>query len=206
MKEKLAAIAKSFSKAILAFFTTIALGITFFMAYIMMAPDDWPKPFYLVYRIPTAVPASEAVAHAAEAEPVQASVPTEPPPAAEVEIRAGQGLMVETGTKIVNLAEPSGRRYIKVNIVLEYAPTDLEYYTMGEEEKTEYLTEFYAEIETKQPVINDLLITLLSSQTFESVYTAEGKETLRTQIIDFINTRLPEYRVIFVYFTEFVVQ
>lgn len=203
MKEKLSNLTKYISRGIFAFFATMALGITFFMAYIMIAPDDWPKPFYLVYRIPT--PAPESVAHAAEAEE-SPFVPTEPPPAAEVEIRAGQGIMVDTGTKIVNLSEPSGRRYIKVNIVLEFAPTDLEYYTMGEEEKIAYLTTFDEEINAKLPVINDLLITQLSSQTFESVYTADGKETLREQITDLINTRLPEYRVIFVYFTEFVVQ
>ncbi|MCB9134619.1 MAG: flagellar basal body-associated FliL family protein [Anaerolineales bacterium] len=202
MKEKLSSLRKKLTWVMVAFFSTIALGITFFMAYIMIAPDDWPKPFYLVYRIPT--PSADSVAHAAE--PTTVAVPTEPPPAVPVEIRAGQGLMVDTGTKIVNLAEPSGRRYIKVNIVLEFAPTDLGYYTMGEEEKIAFENEFFAEIETKLPVINDLLITQLSSQTFESVYTADGKETLRIQITDLLNTRLPEYRVIFVYFTEFVVQ
>lgn len=202
MKEKLASLGKKFTWVLVAFFATIALGITFFMAYIMIAPDDWPKPFYLQYRAVT--PSAENVAHAAE--PTLAPIPTEPPPAVAVEIRAGQGLMVDTGAKIVNLAEPSGRRYIKVNIVLEFAPTDLEYYTMGEEEKIAYETEFFAEIDTKLPVINDLLITELSSQTFESVYTADGKETLREQITELLNTRLPEYRVIFVYFTEFVVQ
>lgn len=205
MKDKLASLGKKLTWVMVAFFSTIALGITFFMAYIMIAPDDWPKPFYLEYRVPVASTESSGnVAHAAE--PTSNPVPTEPPPAVTVEIRAGQGLMVETGTKIVNLAEPSGRRYIKVNIVLEFAPTDLEYYTMGEEEKIAYETEFFAEIDTKMPVINDLLITELSSQTFESVYTADGKETLREQITDLLNTRLPEYRVIFVYFTEFVVQ
>ncbi len=204
MKEKLSTIGKYFSKGLFAFFATLALGITFFMAYIMLAPDEWPKPFRLVYIIPT--PAPETVAHAAEPETEGVILPTEPPPAAEVEIRAGQGLMVDTGTKIVNLSEPSGRRYIKVNIVLEFAPTDLEYYTMPQEEKDVYLTAFFEEINAKQPVMNDLLITLLSSQTFESVYTADGKEMLRQQITDLINTRLPEYRVIFVYFTEFVVQ
>lgn len=203
MKEKMSSLSKYVIRGGLGFLITLALGITFFMAYIMFAPDEWGKPFYLSYAFPTQAPESESVAHAAEEESI---VPTEPPPAAAVEIRAGQGLMVDTGTKIVNLSEPSGRRYIKVNIVLEFAPTDLEYYTMAEETKNEYLTEFFAEIETKQPVINDLLITLLSSQTFESVYTADGKETLRQEITNLINKRLPEYRVIFVYFTEFVVQ
>jgi flagellar basal body-associated protein FliL len=47
---------------------------------------------------------------------------------------------------------------------------------------------------------------MLASQTYESVYTAEGKEQLRTRLMETINTQLPEYRVIYVYFTEFVVQ
>ncbi len=205
-------------------------GLNLAMAYIMFAPDSWPKPFYLAYQFPTesateAGSATEArsatetgettatghntnVAKAAAAEGNEAgyNAPTQPAPAALLEIRAGQGLMIDTGAKIVNLAEASGRRYIRVNIILEFAPTDLEYYTMAAEEKAAYVTAFTEDVNARLPAINDTIITLLSSKTFEDVYTAEGKENVRQEIMNQINSRLPEYRVIFVYFTEFVVQ
>ncbi len=198
-----------------------SLLLTLFMAYIMLAPDDLPKPFYLSYQYSETE--SEDDGHQDSSKPVsdshgessggghgEASSSYEPPtseaPAALLEIRAGQGLMVDTGTKIVNLAEPTGRRYIRVNVILEFAPTDLEFYSMAHEEQTAYQSAFNEDISTKLPVINDSLISLLSSKTFEDVYTAEGKEAVRHEIMSMLNSRLPEYRIIFVYFTEFVVQ
>jgi flagellar FliL protein len=56
------------------------------------------------------------------------------------------------------------------------------------------------------PAINDSLITLISSKSFEQINTAEGKEMLRLEIMDLVNSRLTEYHVIAIYFTEFVVQ
>ncbi len=194
------------------------VGVNLAMAYIMFAPDTWPKPFYLMYSYP------QAAASAAEQTPVpeailQEGVPSASaaadesakpnkasPPTAPLEIRPGQGLMVDTGSKIVNLVDPTGRRYLRAGIVLELAPKDLRYYVMTPEEKKAFLDEFNAEINGILPVINDIIITALSTQTFESVYTAEGKEKLRKQIMDTVNQQLPEQRVIFVYFTEFVVQ
>jgi flagellar FliL protein len=114
--------------------------------------------------------------------------------------------MIDTGTKIVNLVDPSGRKYLRSTIVLEFAPKDLRYYTMSEEERLAFLETFKADVDTRLPVINDVVISLLGSQSFESVYTAQGKEDLRKAIMDRLNGMLTEYRVIYVYFTEFVVQ
>jgi flagellar basal body-associated protein FliL len=197
------------------------LGINLAVAYIMFAPDAWPKPFYLTYQFPAQTAAEEAaaaentehtsdepVAHAAAPEEGSESSSTgeETAPVVPLEIRAGQGLMVDTGTKIVNLVDPTGRRYLRAGIVLEFAPTDLRYYTMVAEEKTLFVEEFNTEITALLPIMNDVIITALSTQTFETVYTADGKELLRSQIMDTINAKFPEQRVIFVYFTEFVVQ
>lgn len=204
------------------------VGINLAMAYIMFAPDSLPKPFYLQYAPPpqsTEVLASEAAlegnqpAHdpeadvsttnqSGEAQQVANNSDSEvtPHPIAPIELRPGQGIMTDTGTKIVNLIDPTGRRYLRAGIVLEFAPADLTYYTMPVEEKAVYLETFNEEINTIKPVINDIIITLLSTQSFESVYTAEGKEELRQALIDTINSQLPDHHVIFVYFTEFVVQ
>jgi flagellar FliL protein len=188
----------------------ILVSMVFFMAYIMFAPDSFPKPFHLVYfsgseeaaveEEPT-TPESHGKSSATKAEE-----PVEGPTTVQLEMRPGQGIMLDTGSKIVNLVDPTGRKYLRVGIVLEFAPTDLKYYTMEGEEKTLYNEEFKTELNSMLPVINDIIITLLSSQTYESVYTAQGKEALRVDLMNKINAQLPEHRVIFVYFTEFVVQ
>lgn len=200
--------------------------LTFFMAYIMLAPDNWPKPFYLSYQYSgdtvaestnssheeTATESSshEATSSSSSSHGEEGEVvfeePDSPAPSALLEIRPGQGIVIDTGTKIVNLAEPTGRQYIRVNVVLEYSPTDLSYYSMAAEEKLAYETGFIESIDARMPVINDGLISLLSSKGFEEVYTAEGKEHIRQEITEMLNTKIPEYRVIYVYFTEFVVQ
>lgn len=186
------------------------------MGYIMFAPDDLPKPFYLSYAgdpltAPVATSASasshagEAVAHAAEDGP-QVVLVYEP----------GQGVMVETGTKIVNLADPGGRRYLKASITIEVAPPvsaagSAETASSGGHGSSETaedpaMTAFNEAMAKRMPIINDIITTLLSGKTFESIYTVEGKESLRQEILTQLNERLPDLQVIAVYFTEFVVQ
>lgn len=191
------------------------VAIQMFMAYIMFFPDSFPKPFYLAYYMPTPKPTQNPKQEVVEVP----SLPLNPPPAYAAPatspetgqstgryISPGHGLMIETGSKIINLSEPGGRKYIRVNVVLEFEPNDMEYYKMAAEEQAAYKAAFEEEINTKMPVINDCLITLISSKTFEDIYTTEGKETLRKEIIDTLSIKLPEYRLIYVYLTEFVVQ
>lgn len=203
--------------------------INLWIAYIMFAPDTMPKPFYLSYQTQPGQanqpaqqtsPAAHGAAEPAAAPPAQAVVPKAP--SVPLEIKAGQGIMFDTGTKIVNLADPSGRRYIKTNIILEYAPNDITYFLEAKEEPAAesgghgggegaapvltYADRFKQELEPKRPLIDDTIITLLSSKTFDQVYSSGGKEQLRKEIMALLNSRMPEYRIIFVYFTEFTVQ
>ena len=125
------------------------------------------------------------------------------PPALPV---PGEGVLFDVGTKVINLADPGGRRYLKVGIVLEFAPHDTAWYTMATEQRAELQALFETEMGTKQPVIEDLVISIISSKSFEQVYTLEGKEGLRQEIINRINQLLPTQLVMYVYFNEFVVQ
>jgi flagellar FliL protein len=54
--------------------------------------------------------------------------------------------------------------------------------------------------------MDDTVITLLSTKTYEELYTAEGKEHLREEIMTILSEKLPDLQIISVYFTEFVVQ
>ncbi|MBI9044024.1 MAG: flagellar basal body-associated FliL family protein [Anaerolineaceae bacterium] len=208
------------------------------LVYIVFAPDSLPKPFYLRYGLTGQTSYEEAeMAHTETGNEEGNGNGTdlvypegEDTPTIRWEnIPPGQGVSLDTGTKIVNLADPGGRKFVRTNIVLEFAPNDARYYTewahpeevaveeedgghgggetvAGPSEKEVYLAEFQLELDSRLVVINDILITLLSTKEFQDVYTAEGKEVLRTEIIETINEKLPDYHIIYVYFTEFVVQ
>jgi flagellar protein FliL len=177
--------------------TTVITNL--FLVYIVVAPDTLPKPFYLQYK------GSETSSQPQE-QVVNAPVEN---PAAHYEtqmIEPGQGIFIDTGAKIVNLADEGGKKFIRVNVVVEFAPHDLSYLSMAEEAKTEYLNEFNTELNNQLPIINDIIITQISTKDFASIYTADGKEQLRKDLISTLDEKLSEYTVLSVYFTEFVMQ
>lgn len=184
---------------------TAVLSLT--MAYIMFAPDTFPKPFQLMYRGDTVAAAGQigeggTTPHGSGFAPTPTATPEPEIP----KLQPGEGVMMDMSTKIINLSDPAGRKYVRTTIVLEFYPSNLEYFSMEAEAAHEYLNEFKAEIEARMPLIDDIVISLLSTKTYDQLYTAEGKEVLRTEIMEKINSRLPEFYVMSVYFTEFVVQ
>jgi flagellar FliL protein len=183
--------------------TQVILLITAFVslitAYVVFAPDELPKPFRLVYDygVTLTTPEAAAVEHTTE-------TATEAPE--EHVFVPGEGIMLNMSTKIINLVDPGGRKYIRVTVVVEFAPDDPEYEALPEEEKTAYLESFNEKLNSRLPIMDDTVITLLSTKTYEDLYTAEGKEKLRTEIMDTLSEKLVDLHIISVYFTEFVVQ
>ncbi|MBI4926372.1 MAG: flagellar basal body-associated FliL family protein [Anaerolineae bacterium] len=198
------------SKVATTLFTTVIGVIALFTAYIIFAPDEFPKPFRIMYANPgeplLGYTEGEAAAHG-EGEAVEAT----PEP-----LLPGQGKMINMSTKIINLADPTGRKYIRLTVVLEFEPPHVEEttekpaasggYGGGEAAAADPSAEFEAKINALMPLFDDTVITLLSTKTFEDLYTAEGKEKLRQELMDAIGDRVPDYHLISIYFTEFVVQ
>ena len=183
--------------------TQVILLITAFVslitAYVVFAPDELPKPFRLVYDYSVSLTTPPAAA--------AAELVSESTPAPEThEYLPGEGVMLNMSTKIINLVDPTGRRYIRVTIVAEFAPDDPNYETMTEEEKSAYLTTFQEKLNSRLPIMDDAVITLLSTKTYEDLYTAEGKEKLRAEIMDVLSKKLVDLHILSIYFTEFVVQ
>ncbi|MBI5943470.1 MAG: flagellar basal body-associated FliL family protein [Chloroflexi bacterium] len=175
--------------------------LTLLMAYIIFAPDELPKPFRLQYKYDSAftTPVPEAAAHA----PVEEAAAA---PAEGHEFIPGEGIMLNMSTKIINLVDPGGHRYIRVTIVAEFAPDNPEYETLPEEEKIAYVAAFEEKLNSRLPIMDDTVITLLSTKTYEDLYTAEGKEKLRTEIMQILSEKLVDLHLLSIYFTEFVVQ
>jgi len=90
---------------------------------------------------------------------------------------------------VVNLADPKGKRYLKVQLKLEVeSPEALE------------------RIQKATPKLRDLVIIMLTSLTFEEVMTPEGKIRIRDELLERFNQVMRPDRVKNIYFTEFVVQ
>ena len=94
-------------------------------------------------------------------------------------------------TYIVNLMGKSGmsKKYLKVGIMLG----------IGTEEQKPILDEY-------KPLINDSVLILLSSKTYNELGTVEGKIQLKQELIMRMNQVLGNPLVRKIYFTEFVVQ
>ncbi|WP_297056961.1 flagellar basal body-associated FliL family protein [Thermosulfurimonas sp.] len=90
---------------------------------------------------------------------------------------------------VVNLSDPTGRRYLRVKIALELKDDQA-----------------LSEANNRIPQINDAIIMVLSSKTVEEVLAPEGKSELRFEIMNKLNQLLGPGKVRGVYFTQFVVQ
>jgi flagellar FliL protein len=186
--------------------------LSLFTAYVIFAPDTFPKPFRLVYNYgdtsAVAIPVNNTQSEIVTGQ-TSSSTNAHEASAAESETQEfspGDGIMVDMSTKIINLLDPAGRRYIRLTVVVEIAPENPDYKNLPEEELNAFLTEFDTEIQSKMPVMDDVVITLLSTKPYEELYTAEGKEALRAEILQNLSEKLPSLHILAVYFTEFVVQ
>lgn len=100
---------------------------------------------------------------------------------------AGEFLALEPF--VVNLADPTGKRYLKVQIELEL-------------NNLPALESAQREV----PKLRDTVIMMMTSLSFEEVMTPEGKIRIRDELLERFNMVLRPQRVRNIYFTEFVVQ
>lgn len=102
---------------------------------------------------------------------------------------AAVGEMLPLDTFVVNLADTSGKRYLRATMQLELAP--------------EQTAESF---EQRLPQIRDVILTILPTKTFADIRTVDGKTALRSEIMQRLNTLLNVEGVVNIYFTEFVIQ
>lgn len=99
------------------------------------------------------------------------------------------GPFLQLNPFVVNLSDPTGRRYLRVKIALELKDN-----------------EALSEAKDRIPQINDTIILVLSSKTVEEVLAPEGKAELRFEIMNKLNQLLGPGKIRGVYFTQFVVE
>ncbi|MDR0549697.1 MAG: flagellar basal body-associated FliL family protein [Deltaproteobacteria bacterium] len=96
---------------------------------------------------------------------------------------------VELKPFTTNLNEPSGRRYLNVTVALE----------VDNQEAVD-------EVNKKMSDIQDSVLILLSSQSVEDISSIDGKERLRSQILNRINGFMTKNKVKKVKYLSFVIQ
>jgi flagellar protein FliL len=97
------------------------------------------------------------------------------------------GKTIPMETFLVNLSGSRGNKVLKVNMEFEFE---------GER--------IADEIDKRKPQIRDIIIIILSSKTYAQLTEAQGKEHLRDEIRDTVNSFLTKGKIKRVFFTEFI--
>ena len=100
-----------------------------------------------------------------------------------------EGQLVPLPMFLVNLADPLGRRYLKLGVEVE----------VRDEDAAAALTKYEAKVK-------DTLLLLLSSKTYDSLSTMKAKVELKQEIADRLNQIVGNGAVLRVYITEMVIQ
>lgn len=97
------------------------------------------------------------------------------------------GKTIPMETFLVNLSGNRGNKLLKVNLELEVENDAVA-----------------IEIDKRKPQVRDIIIILLSSKTYGQLATVDGKEFLREEIRDTVNSFLTKGKIKRVLFTEFI--
>ena len=98
-------------------------------------------------------------------------------------------VMVPIRPFVVNLARSKGKRFLKVTLTMELNSPEVN-----------------ADVNQNMSKIVDSILLLLSSKSFDDVYTVQGKFKLKDEITTRVNRFLLSGHVKDVYYTEFVIQ
>jgi flagellar basal body-associated protein FliL len=179
-------------------------------AYIVFAPDTFPKPIYI--RINETSASAAPAGSPSNPAGTPPGLPT-PPDSTDagggnvaIPLEPAWGIMYSLESKAVNLAEPGGLRYLQATVVLEFRPPGVDYHQLAAEERAKVDDSFKLTIDARRPAIDDLVMTILSSKTYKDIASLEGKQSLKDEISGGINNVLGYPAVMNVYFTEFIVQ
>ena len=107
----------------------------------------------------------------------------------EVKEDVNLGVMFPLDPFIVNLAGSEGKRFLKVTISLELSTPEV-----------------HAELKENIQKVTDSILVLLSSKSFEDVYSVRGKFKLKDEVVTRVNRFLVVGHVKDAYFTEFIIQ
>lgn len=138
----------------------------------------------------------------------------------EVTDEIERGIIVDLGDFILNLADDSARKYLKVNVAVEVSKKDTDMLDAQPEQgggghgghgsapaPVDPMEAIQKEMNQFKPAIRDAVITNLTSKTSTELSTTAGKELAKEQIADEINSIFGgEREVLRVSFGQFIIQ
>ncbi|MHB1159368.1 MAG: flagellar basal body-associated FliL family protein [Chloroflexota bacterium] len=142
----------------------------------------------------------------ASSAPREANASQTPQATEDSSAQLGPGPMYVLKDRVVNLADPNGRRYLKIGLSIEFTTGAAEFKKASADQRKEKQAEFERELAPRAPLIEDAIITILAARTAGDLSTPEGKQRLKTDLKDSLNRMLGGDQVSNVYFTQFVMQ
>ena len=146
-------------------------------------------------------------------------IPSDEEQSEEIEEVKQEGILLDLGDFILNLADPNARRYLKVGIAMELSKTEEEIATSealsetkpqgghGASAPVDPNASIIAEMERYKPAIRDAVISVLSNKTSDELSTPTGKELAKEEITEMVNNVFEGQReVMRVSFGQFIIQ
>ena len=130
-----------------------------------------------------------------------------------------EGILLDLGEFILNLADTTSRRYLKVGIAMELSKTEAEMLEAeapaasgghgghGASAPVDPNAAIISEMERYKPAIRDAVISVLSNKTSDELSTPTGKEIAKEEILQMVNNIFEGQReVMRVSFGQFIIQ
>ncbi len=115
-------------------------------------------------------------------------------------------VMFSAKERVVNLTDKTATKYLKVALTLEFIDSKLKDPPKGPAVAAQQ-TDFAAEMAPYSAIIDDALVTTLSSKSSSDLLKVDGKDQLKNDLINNVNHALrDEEKVVNVYFTSFIIQ
>lgn len=108
--------------------------------------------------------------------------------------------------RVFNLADQDGFRYLKAQIVVEFALPGEKPESLTGEAYQKKQEEFESEHVSELPRIEDAITFVLTSKTAQELVTSEGKDRLKDELKTSIGGIIKENEIREVYFTQFIIQ
>ncbi|MBV8718674.1 MAG: flagellar basal body-associated FliL family protein [Chloroflexi bacterium] len=132
-------------------------------------------------------------------------------PAAEARAAAEKAkppvtVMYPLKEQVVNLSDKAATKYLKAAVTLEFIDSKLKDPPQGAA-VTQQQTDFAADMTPYAAIIQDAIVSTLSSKTSADLLKTDGKDQLKNDLITNVNHALhDDEKVVNVYFTSFIIQ
>ena len=127
-----------------------------------------------------------------------------------------EGVLLDLGDFVLNLADVNTRRYLKIGVAIELSKTEAEIAMSnapvksgghGESAAVDPAAAIIGEMERYKPAIRDAVISVLSNKTSDELSTPTGKEIAKEEILEMVNGIFEGQReVMRVSFGQFIIQ